>query len=303
MTDSLPSSETLAHLAALARALEDAGQINISMLLRAATDALVRRAAFDQPLPMAGTSDPFAAEVERAAADLSRFETTAPLAGALQKGAAALRAGRLPLADEIPHPFVCRTCGHVELGAPRKCPVCGAWAETFQEFMPIYWLNALDPYSALSRLRETPRLIAALAQDLSESALAQSPPDGSWSMRQVLIHLRDAQGVLDFRSALILAEDDPVLESQAVFEWAAREQADPPPTRAILREYEQVRAQILARLENIPLAAWWRKGRHLEFGPVTLTQQASYFATHELIHLPRLEALRRAVGAFSPAAH
>jgi len=42
----------------------------------------------------------------------------------------------------------------------------------------------------------------------------------------------------------------------------------------------------------MPLADWWRTGEHEEFGTVTLRQQVSYFAAHELTHLPQIEALR-----------
>ncbi len=44
----------------------------------------------------------------------------------------------------------------------------------------------------------------------------------------------------------------------------------------------------------MPLAYWWRTGRHQEFGAVTLRKQASYFAAHERTHLPQLARLRAA---------
>ena len=42
-----------------------------------------------------------------------------------------------------------------------------------------------------------------------------------------------------------------------------------------------------------PLADWWRTGRHEEFGVVSIKQQVSYFASHELTHLPQIERLVR----------
>jgi hypothetical protein len=44
-------------------------------------------------------------------------------------------------------------------------------------------------------------------------------------------------------------------------------------------------------LEDIPLEDWWRRGWHEEFGELRLFQQVSYFACHELTHLPQLERL------------
>ena len=44
-------------------------------------------------------------------------------------------------------------------------------------------------------------------------------------------------------------------------------------------------------VQLLPLADWWRTGRHEEFGVVSIKQQASYFAAHELTHLPQIERL------------
>ena len=41
---------------------------------------------------------------------------------------------------------------------------------------------------------------------------------------------------------------------------------------------------------------WWCHGWHEEFGDVTLLQQASYFALHEITHLPKIQELRQEVG-------
>ncbi len=89
----------------------------------------------------------------------------------------------------------------------------------------------------------------------------------------------------------MLAQDNPPLTSLAVFAWAQQETAEPPPTRAILAEYLAGREQILARLEALPLADWWRTGRHEEFGTVTIRQQVSYFAAHESTHMQQISAL------------
>lgn len=79
------------------------------------------------------------------------------------------------------------------------CAILMAWPDTFQWFAPIYWLEALDPPFALEKLRQTPQEVAALLNDLSEQAMTQEPQDGGWAIRNILIHLRDAQDVLDYR--------------------------------------------------------------------------------------------------------
>jgi uncharacterized damage-inducible protein DinB len=284
--------DSLVHLLALAAKLEGEGQYNIAKLLRAAADAMARRAAHALNLPTDTTG--LRSEIERAAAALSTLDVGTDLVAALRRGGAVMAEGRLPLVHETPHPYVCRTCGHTVLGEPPgKCPTCGAWSATFQQFLSVYWLDDLEPFAALERLRRTPEDVAALVDGLSEETLTRQPKAGGWSIRQVVSHLRDAQGVLSARLDLMLEEDNPPLTSQAVFEWAAREEARPPTTQEVFDTYSASRQETIARLKSIPLTDWWRTGQHEEFGPVTLRQQASYFAAHECTHFPQMESLRR----------
>lgn len=145
---------SLVHLLALASRLEGQGQYNIAKLLRAATDSMARRAAYQLVLP--SDTDQLGREIERAVAALDGLSIGEDLAGTLKRGAAAMAERRLPLIHETPHPYVCRTCGHAVLGEPtRKCPICGAWPVTFQRFPPVYWLDALDAFTALERLHQS----------------------------------------------------------------------------------------------------------------------------------------------------
>lgn len=280
-------TDTLVHLFSLALRLEGEGQYNLAKICRAKADAMSRRAAWELNLP----SDPvaLASDIERVAASLG----DADLQTAFRAGASALTSGRLPLFREITHPYVCRTCGHLTLGGnPEKCPDCGAWGGTFQWFPPVYWLEALDPGEALERLRKTPLQVAALIEDLTEEAMTRPADDGGWAIRNIVSHLRDAQGVIAFRIDLFIKEENPVLESKAVFAWARDENERPPSTREIFDTYYASRKEMIAKLEAIPLADWWRTGRHEEFGVVSIKQQVSYFASHELTHLPQIDAIR-----------
>ena len=133
----------------------------------------------------------------RLAAELPAHGLSGDLASALTRGAAAMADGRLPLIDETPDPYVCRTCGELLMAPPNSpCPVCGAWPATFQQFRPVYWLDALGPRAALAQLAETPGVVAGLLAGLDETQLSRSADGGGWSMRQVVSHLRDAEGVL-----------------------------------------------------------------------------------------------------------
>lgn len=281
-------AETLVSLLSLALRLEGEGQYNLAKIARAQADSMSRRAAWELDLP--SDKETFASEIEHLAASLN----DADLQIAFREGTSALTSGRLPLIREIPHPYVCRTCGYLTLGdTPEKCPTCGAWGGTFQWFPPVYWLEALDPTEALERLRKTPLEVAALIEGLTEEAMTRPPADGGWAIRNIVSHLRDAQGVIDSRIDLFLKEDNPVLESKAVFAWARDENERPPSTRQIFDAYQSSRQGMIAKLEMLPFTDWWRTGHHEEFGVVSIKQQISYFASHELTHLPQIERLAK----------
>ena len=283
---------TLVRLLALASRLEDEGHYNVAKLARAAVDGMGRGAAHEAVRAAGGTD--MVEEIRQLAGALDRLDASGDLVAALQRGATALSEGRIPSIAETPHPYVCRTCGHVAIGPVNAhCPACGAWPGTFQWFAPNWWFDAFEPFAAMARLRQTPTEVAALLEGLPEQAMAHDAQDGHWAIRNVVTHLRDAQGVLDYRLGLFENEERPVLASKAVWTWATRQEEQPPTTRAIFEEYRATRDNILTRLEALPLASWWRTGLHEEFGEISLRQQVSYFASHELTHLSQIAALRQ----------
>ena len=286
--------DTLIHLFALASRLEGEGQYNLAKLVRASADSMSRQAAYHINLPT--DKGRLAADIKQTVEILSNYNINKYLLTSLQQGADIMAEGNLPLIDVTPHAYVCRTCGHLVLDEPvGNCPICDAWPITYQRFLPVYWLDALEPFAAIERLRQTPIDVEKLLEGLSETALDQEPLDGGWAIRHILTHLRDAQGVLSFRLDLFLKEEHPMLESKAVFAWATKEDNQPHSALEIFRTYKASRNEIIRKLENLPLANWWNTGQHDEFGTLTLRQQVSYFASHEITHLPQIDLLRRFV--------
>lgn len=289
-------TQVLLPLLTLALTFEREGQYSLAKLARATVDALGRRAAFENERPLG--KDDLVAALDRVTDVLSEMQLDQDLIFALRQGTEALSESRLALIHQTPHPYVCRTCGHIAMGeVTKKCPNCGAWPETFQWFPPIYWLDALDPPTAVERLRQMPEEVAVLIEGLSEEDMARQPQGEGWCIRNILTHLRDAQEVLIFRLDLFQKAEHPVLESKAIFEWATHEGDHPPSTLDIFEMYRVARVRLLASLEALHLANWRRSGFHEEFGTVLLKQQVSYFASHEYTHLPQIEALRNLANA------
>ena len=283
----LPS--LLARMDRVAQTLEGEGHYNVAKLARAAGASLIRSTAYDRDVPH--QNEGLAKEVREIADQLQAIMQDGSLVKALRTGADAVAERRFMFLAEAPHPYVCRTCGHVELRPPGgSCPQCSAHPRTFERFPSVYWFDAMEPMEAIGWLARTPNEVKKLIEGVPEEVLSREVGEHEWNARDALMHLRDSQGILDFRVNLLLEKENPTFESLAVFEWAQDESTRPPSALEIFDTYHKSRLKTLETLETIPLSAWWREGVHEEFGTISLKQQVSYLATHEFTHLPQLEA-------------
>lgn len=280
------------------------GEMNLSKLLDAAVYADVRRSGWlHRP---AVTRAAMEGELRTTIERLKARQADDGLIGALELGSAKLARGdhRDLLVEEAPDVFVCRTCGHVELGTPPvHCPDCGSWPGRFRRFVPVF--NAdnaepTDPMAVLALLAANAADLERLTGDLNEEVCSRRPAPGSWSIKEHIAHFYDAQETLDDRIDRMLGGDDPDLTVLSMFELAAQEGLHPPTAAETLGEFLRKRAACVARLEALPVRDLWRTGRHAEFGRITVLRQANYMACHEQTHLPDIEELRRRFGP-SPA--
>ena len=286
---SRPSHDAV-HLLALAAAMEQEGQYNIAKALRAGCDAILTKSAYSMNMPSDRPS--LIEELTWGIDVFERNEESRGLSRALQEGKQALIEDRLPLVENIPDPFVCRICGQAYLDTPSApCPTCGAAPDTFQHVPAVYYLNEFEPMIALEKLIDAPTRLSSYLSGLDEEFLAKQPGEDRWSIRQFMTHIRDAEGVLNGRVKQFAIEQDPVLTSQAVWEWATSDEAGESSTSNILENFRISRAETVDELKRFAVKDWWREGRHEEFGTVTLKQQASYFAAHELTHISQIRFL------------
>jgi len=278
-------------LIALASRMDGEGRYSIAKLLRSAADAIAWCAAYERKI--SGEKEHLLQEIDQAVEITLKHGLNPDLVSALRYGKQTYdyAAGQLPKFANLPHPYVCRTCGHLEIHQPPKCSMCGAWGVTFRQYLPVYWLNDLEPFAAMERLRQSQRDLEMLLSGIADEAIRQVPSEEDWSVYHAMTHLRDAQNVLRTRLKLMLEQANPILSTLPVFDWATHEQAEPPTWQQLFDEYSTTRKELLDQLRLIPLADWWRTGHHEEFGPVTIRQQVSYFAAHESTHLPQIERL------------
>jgi hypothetical protein len=151
----------------------------------------------------------------------------------------------------------------------------------------------------LAQLRLGPPTIAELTRGVPAKDLCAAPEPDSWSVNDVLAHLRACGDVLGGNMLRILAEDRPTF--RRLSPRAHIRKTDYPDWRfePAFEAYSNQRADMLAVLDSTPREAWSR------FAYVTETRRevterglqfyGNWLAGHEAVHLPQIEQILRAV--------
>ena len=148
--------------------------------------------------------------------------------------------------------------------------------------------------SLLRGLEAAPDLLDRLLEDVTDPAhLDRRPDPNRFTMREVMAHLADWEGVFLLRVRQTRDEENAALigldEGQLAWDHDYAH-ADPADCRARFRHGRQ---ELLAALSELTPAQWGRVGTHSEIGPISLETQAVMIASHDGYHLQQiLEWLR-----------
>ncbi len=288
MADTLAYQHVL-NLMRAARGAEAGGFHGLAKLLWAlAYRAEVQAAGDDIPRGAALES-----ALEALQAELTDMGTPPAVLEALIKGRASLHANQPISHADIPDVYVSRNTGDIYLGDPPPLTAMGEHRLGLRQFAPIWYLDPLTPAEAIAALEAGAETVQASLGGLSADQMEISPAAGEWSMRELLNHWLFAQELLAARVDKLLTEDNPTLKGLAV--WALPSESAS--VGDILERYRASREILLERLRALPPADWWRSGWHSEFGQQTVLAQVTYFARHEVSHLPQAHSIRAAIEA------
>jgi DinB family protein len=139
-------------------------------------------------------------------------------------------------------------------------------------------------------LRRTPTVVRALLADLPNAWTSATEGPGTWSPFDVVGHLIHGERTNWMpRIEHIVRHGDtvpyPPFEREAMFA-ASKDRSLP----ELLDTLDQARSESLSRLARLGLtdADLERRGRHPEFGVVTLRQQLSTWVAHDLGHVGQI---------------
>jgi hypothetical protein len=158
----------------------------------------------------------------------------------------------------------------------------------------------------LRRLAETPQDLERAIAGQGAPVLTRRPEPKSWSMTEILCHLRDVEELFQVRFHTVLALDEPTIlvvgatpEQLAPWRlgvshpldpdrWADERQYARSDGRDALGAFRRRREEVLALLGGLSDAEWRRGGIHPRRGRLTLAQWVGSLAGHDDNHLAQL---------------
>lgn len=148
---------------------------------------------------------------------------------------------------------------------------------------------ALEP--VFLQFTEGPTLVARAIEGIDPGALNRPGREG-WSVRDVLIHLSDAELVGALRFRMVLAEERPALPVYEQDAWKKRLHYLWRSPEAALSLFQQTRFGTAELLRQCAIGDWDRTGVHPARGEMTLGALLQLYADHAAEHVAQIAVLR-----------
>ncbi|SRR5581483_6579715 len=144
----------------------------------------------------------------------------------------------------------------------------------------------------LERFRRGPELLAVVLTGVHGEEEDFLPSSDSWSIRQIVAHVADAELVAAHRFRQVIAEDQPTLIAFDENAWAAKLDYFRRKPKQSLETFRRLRAENYELLRDLPEAAFARTGNHTENGEITLLELLEGYARHAESHSQQLQRVR-----------
>lgn len=152
----------------------------------------------------------------------------------------------------------------------------------------------LDFNSLVDCYEQGPARLRAAIEGLSPSQIDATPIAGTWSIRQIICHLADAEILYADRMKRILAEEKPILTRAEPKEYLAALAVRARVIDDELLLIDSIRRHMACILRSIPVEKIERIGIHSTDGPLTLSavlERATSHIPHHLQFIQRKKQL------------
>jgi hypothetical protein len=140
------------------------------------------------------------------------------------------------------------------------------------------------------------RLSAAL-EGVGEELLNFKPAPDKWSIREVVVHLCDAEINAIYRMKKVISEDNPLLFKFDPDAWAVRLNYEGMDLNLSLQLFQVLRLSMIPVLKQLKEEDWSRTGVHNVTGKLTLKDLVQQFSGHVDRHVQQIERNKQAFQA------
>ncbi len=149
-------------------------------------------------------------------------------------------------------------------------------------------------FDLIEALRTLPRDLADALSGMTEAESSFRATPGSWCIREIVGHLRDATEVYHRRIYMMSTQTDPILEPYDQEAWATEHAYMTRSIGEMGRELTAWREDTVQLLTSLVNWNWARTGQHTERGRTSIRQIVEHMVEHESEHLHDIRALRAA---------
>ncbi len=164
--------------------------------------------------------------------------------------------------------------------------------ETFDEYTAriFSYVGKRDPRRML---RAAPAALARRVAGVPRRRMTARPAPGKWSVGEILAHLSEIELLWGYRVRTLLEREEPEIVGMDQEVWARvgrYERRDP---RESLALFTALRRSNVALLTALPPKALARRGRHSQFGGLSIADIARLLAGHDVNHTRQIDAILR----------
>ena len=129
-----------------------------------------------------------------------------------------------------------------------------------------------------------------LLSNCPADAVVWTPAVGRWSILEIAAHLADAELLASTRIRRIITQDRPEMRGYKQELWAQSLAYGQQKIEAMSARFVVLRRENAALLEMIGEEVWRLKGRHDEYGELSLRELIEDYITHTAKHLDQMRA-------------
>lgn len=164
--------------------------------------------------------------------------------------------------------------------------------ETFDEYTARIF-SYVGKRNPLRMLRAAPRALARRVRGVPRRRLMARPAPEKWSVGEILAHLSEIELLWGYRLRTLLERDEPEIVGMDQEVWARVGRYDRRDPRESLALYTALRRSHVALLAALPPKALARRGRHSQFGRLSIAGIARLLAGHDVNHVRQIDAILR----------